>query len=123
MPGQSSASVVLGREREQAELYDAMAMALKGSPQTALVSGNAGIGKTALVCDLARRAEELGFRVVVGHCLDIDAGIAFGAVIEAVTDLVVGLEDLDSRPCARRMPRCWIRTRHEAPSPSAFWRT
>ena len=84
MPGESGTAALLGREREQAELYDALSLALKGDPQTVLVGGDAGIGKTTLVSDLARRAEELGFTVVVGHCLDIDAGIAFGAVIEAV---------------------------------------
>ena len=94
---------LLGREREQAELYDALGLALKGEPQAVLVGGDAGIGKTTLISDLARRAEELGFTVVVGHCLDIDAGIAFGAVIEAVSQLVTGLEDLDTRPCARRI--------------------
>ncbi len=102
MPGTTGIGL-LGREREQAELYDALSLALKGEQQVVVVAGDAGIGKTTLVGDLARRAEELGFGVVVGHCLDIDAGIAFGAVIEAVRDLVTRTEDLDSHPSARRM--------------------
>jgi DNA-binding CsgD family transcriptional regulator/tetratricopeptide (TPR) repeat protein len=101
--GASGTAALLGREREQAELSDALSLALKGTPQTVLVGGDAGIGKTTLVSDLARRAEGLGVNVVLGHCLDIDAGIAFGAVIEAVSGLVARLEDLDSRPSARRM--------------------
>jgi DNA-binding CsgD family transcriptional regulator len=103
MPGHNGTAVLLGREREQAELYDALSLALKGSTQTVLLGGDAGIGKSTLVLDLARRAEELGFSVATGHCLDIDAGMAFGAVVEAVNDLLAGVEDLDSRPCARRM--------------------
>ncbi len=103
MPGQSGTAALLGREREQAELYDALLLALRGEPQTVLVSGDAGIGKTTLVSDLGRRAEELGFDVVLGHCLDIDAGMAFAAVIEAVRELVARVEDLDARPYARRM--------------------
>ena len=103
MRGENGTAALLGREREQAELYVALSLALKGEPQTVLVGGDAGIGKTTLVADLARRAEELGFSVALGHCLDIDAGVAFGAVIEAVGGLVARLEDLDSRPCARRM--------------------
>ena len=103
MPAESGSPALLGRERERAELYDALALALEGSPQTVLVGGDAGIGKTTLVTDLARRAEELGCCVVLGHCLDIDAGVAFGAVLEAMRELVARLEDLDSRPCARRM--------------------
>jgi DNA-binding CsgD family transcriptional regulator len=103
MRGASGTPALLGRERERAELYDALTVALKGEPQTVVVSGDAGIGKTSLVSDLARRAEELGFSVAVGHCLDIDAGIAFGAVLEAVGELVSEVEDLDARPHARRM--------------------
>jgi DNA-binding CsgD family transcriptional regulator len=103
MPGQSGSPVLLGRERERAELDDALGLSLQGSPQTVLVGGDAGIGKTTLVADLARHAEELGCSVFLGHCLDIDAGVAFGAVLEAMRELVARLDDLDARPCARRM--------------------
>ncbi len=103
MPGESGSLALLGRERERAELYDALTLALDGSPQTVLVGGDAGIGKTTLVTDLARRADELGCSVFLGHCLDIDAGVAFGAVLEAMRELVARLDDLESRPCARRM--------------------
>lgn len=100
---QRSTTGLLGREREQAELYDALKLALKGDPQVVVISGDAGIGKTTLVSDLVRRAEELGATAVVGHCLDIDAGIAFGAVLEAVGEIVGDVEDLEARPHARRM--------------------
>lgn len=101
--GESGAPALFGREQEKAELYEALVLALKGVPQTVVMGGDAGVGKTTLVADLGHRAEELGFAVAVGHCLDIEAGIAFGAVIEAVRELVSRVEDLDSRPCARRM--------------------
>jgi DNA-binding CsgD family transcriptional regulator/tetratricopeptide (TPR) repeat protein len=103
MSGRSGAAALLGRALEQAELYDALSMAMKGEPQVVVVGGDAGVGKTTLVTDLARRAEELGFTVAVGHCLDIEVGISFGPVIEALTTLLAGIEDLDSRPLARRM--------------------
>jgi DNA-binding CsgD family transcriptional regulator len=103
MPGASGTPALLGRERERAELYDALACALKGDPQTVVVGGDAGIGKTTLVTDLARRAEELGVTVAVGHCLDIEAGSSFAPVGEAVSELVARVADPDSRPCARRM--------------------
>jgi DNA-binding CsgD family transcriptional regulator len=94
---------LLGRDAEQAELYDALTLALKGEPQVVVVAGDAGIGKTTLVSDVAVRAGELGFTVAWGHCLDIDAGIAFGAAFEAVGNLILPLTDLEDRPCARRM--------------------
>jgi DNA-binding CsgD family transcriptional regulator/tetratricopeptide (TPR) repeat protein len=103
MSGGSGTTGLLGREQEQDELHAALSLALQGTPQIVLVGGDAGIGKTSLVSDMARRAEELGVTTVLGHCLDIEAGIAFGAVIEAVGELVAGPEDLEARPHARRM--------------------
>src|SRR5262245_37221396 len=103
MPGRSGTAGLLGRESEQAELHGALAPVLTGKAQVIVVAGDAGLGKTTLVTDLAHRAEELGFAVAFGHCLDIEAGISFGPVIEALATLLVGIEDLDSRPLARRM--------------------
>jgi ATP/maltotriose-dependent transcriptional regulator MalT len=103
MPGRSGTAGLLGREREQAELYDALSHALTGSPRVVVVAGEAGVGKTTLVTDLVRRAEELGFAVGTGHCLDIEADISFAPVIEAVRPLVAEVADLESRPFARRM--------------------
>ena len=97
------ATALLGREREQAELYDALSLASKGDPQVVVVAGDAGTGKTTLVSDLAGRAAELGFAVAVGHCLDIEADISFAPVVEALRSLLAGVEDLESRPFARRM--------------------
>ena len=63
MPGRIGSVALLGREQEQAELYDALMLALKGRLRSSVVAGDAGVGKTTLVADLARRAEELGFTV------------------------------------------------------------
>src|SRR4051794_21480026 len=103
MPGRTGTAGLLGRELERTELYDALSLALKGEPQVVVVGGDAGVGKTTLVADLARRAEALGFAVATGHCLDIEARISFGPVIEALTSLLAGIEGMESRPVARRM--------------------
>ena len=95
--------LLLGRERDIAELDEALGLAAQGTPQIVLVGGDAGIGKTTLVADLERRAAELGFTVATGHCLDLEAGISFAPVVEAVRSLLAGLDDLESRPSARRM--------------------
>jgi DNA-binding CsgD family transcriptional regulator len=95
--------LLLGRERDIAELDDALTLAMKGEPQVVVVGGDAGVGKTTLVTDLARRAEERGFSVAVGHGLDIEASISFGPVIEALTSLLGRIDDIESRPLARRM--------------------
>ena len=103
MPIPSGTPLLLGRERDSAELDEALALAAQGTPQIVLVGGDAGIGKTTLVADLERRATGLGFAVATGHGLDIEAGISFAPVIEAVRSLLAGVEDLGPRPSARRM--------------------
>ena len=94
---------MLGRDREIAELDEALGLAGQGTPQIVLVGGDAGIGKTTLVTDLVRRASERGFTVAMGHGLDIEAGISFAPAVEAVRSLLGGVDDLESRPSARRM--------------------
>ena len=104
MPVPSGApALLLGRERDIAELEEALGLAAQGIPQIMLIGGDAGIGKTTLVADLERRAGQLGFTVATGHGLDIEAGISFAPVVEAVRSLLGGLEDLSSRPSGRRM--------------------
>ncbi len=89
MPVPSGASsLLLGRERDIAELGEALELAAQGTPQIVLVGGDAGIGKTTLVADLERRAAELGFTVATGHGLDIEAGMSFAPVVEAVRSLL-----------------------------------
>jgi DNA-binding CsgD family transcriptional regulator/tetratricopeptide (TPR) repeat protein len=84
-------------------LDEALGLAAQGTPQIVLVGGDAGIGKTTLVTDLVRRASGLGFTVAMGHGLDIEAGISFAPAVEAVRSLLGGVDDLESRPSARRM--------------------
>lgn len=103
MSGLGGTSTPIGRARERAELYEALARAELGDPQTVLVGGDAGIGKSTLIRDLERRATEIGFAVAVGHCLDIEAGISFAPVVEAVRNLIAEVDDLASRPSARRI--------------------
>jgi DNA-binding CsgD family transcriptional regulator len=104
MPAPSGAPpLLLGRQRDVAELDGALELAAQGTPQVVLVGGDAGIGKTTLVSDLERRAAGRGFTVATGHCLDIEAGMSFAPVVEAVRALLTGLDDLGSRPSARRM--------------------
>jgi DNA-binding CsgD family transcriptional regulator/tetratricopeptide (TPR) repeat protein len=39
-------------------------------PEAVLLAGDAGVGKTRLLVELRRRAEQAGWRVMCGHCLD-----------------------------------------------------
>ena len=95
---------LIGRGAESAQLYDAMTFAAQGQPQVVLVVGEAGIGKTSLVNDLALRATDLGFVTSTGHCLDIEAAMSFAPAVEALRDLLPDIAASEDRPHAPRSP-------------------
>ena len=64
-------SVFVGRARELAELEGALDDARTGRGAAILLGGDAGIGKTRLVSELAQRARAAGFVVLLGHSLDL----------------------------------------------------
>ena len=70
MEARASAAFV-GRVRELRELERALDAARAGSGATVLVAGEAGIGKTRLVSELARRAHDAGFEILLGRAIDL----------------------------------------------------
>ncbi|GAA3377899.1 hypothetical protein GCM10020367_55390 [Streptomyces sannanensis] len=80
---------IIGRRPQLAALDDALADTAAGGGTMALISGEPGIGKTALAAELARRADALGMRTVWGRCHEGDAAPAFWpwtAVVRATLD-------------------------------------
>ena len=71
-PGVRERPALLGREGELAELERHLGTDGPGAShgRAALVAGDAGMGKTRLLSELATRASARGWRVMVGHCLD-----------------------------------------------------
>ena len=61
----------VGRVGELAELDRALQSAAAGVGASALIAGEAGIGKTRLVSELAARADERGFEVLLGRSIDL----------------------------------------------------
>ncbi|HRA46617.1 MAG TPA: AAA family ATPase [Thermomicrobiales bacterium] len=61
----------VGRLQERAVLRSAAQLAAEGSGRLVLLGGEAGIGKTALVRDLASGLAGGCFRVITGHCFDL----------------------------------------------------
>src|SRR5262249_26901845 len=83
-----ASAVFVGRGPELDQASAALNRARGGKPEILLITGEAGIGKTRFVRELARVARESDFRVIVGGCLQLaDGGIPFGAIIEALRDL------------------------------------
>ena len=102
-----SERVFVGRSRELARLNEWLARALVGQGQVCFVTGEAGSGKTALISEFARRAEEahpellvavgdcnaqtgigdphLPFREVLAQLTgDVDGKLAEGAITEGI---------------------------------------
>jgi DNA-binding winged helix-turn-helix (wHTH) protein/predicted ATPase len=79
-------STLVGREAELAHLHARLAAALNGQRQLVFVTGEAGIGKTALVeMFLAEVAEGNALRIGWGQCVEqYGAGEAYLPVLEAL---------------------------------------
>lgn len=72
-----------GRSSELEGILRAWEGTMRGSLRILLVSGEAGVGKTRLVSEAARRAHQQGTVVLFGHC-DEDMGVAFQPFVEAL---------------------------------------
>ena len=68
--------VLVGRDAELTELSRLLGIPTGGQPAVApaprhvLLSGDAGVGKTRLLAELAGAARQAGWQVLLGHCLD-----------------------------------------------------
>ena len=83
-----SSSRLVGRERQLAELEGALLEAADGRPALAFVAGESGVGKTRLVCELARRAGERGVRVLSGDSVELAEGqLAYAPLVTALRQL------------------------------------
>src|SRR5438105_13434122 len=64
-------TALVGRVRELGELDRALDSTATGAGAAALIAGEAGIGKTRLASEVAARADERGFEVLVGRSIDL----------------------------------------------------
>src|SRR4051812_3685381 len=79
----TTATPLVGRERELAMLRDALAAAIGGRGSLILIGGEAGIGKTTLAEAVCFEAEQQGALVLVGRCYDLAETPPYGPWIEA----------------------------------------
>jgi predicted ATPase len=93
MASQVTAGRFVGRTQELARLRQLLARAANGQPLVALVGGEAGVGKTRLVEQLAATARGQGVRVLGGGCVPLgEEGLPFAPVIEALRGLADQLD-------------------------------
>src|SRR5689334_21300573 len=86
MPARLSSPVLIGRVAELAAVDDALDRAEGGSPVVILIGGEAGIGKSRLVAEVAERARRRGDLVLEGGCVSIgsEEGLPFAPIAEAL---------------------------------------
>jgi DNA-binding SARP family transcriptional activator len=82
-PAWSVEGPLVGRERERAILQTALETAWTGTGRVVMVLGEAGIGKSRLVADLAADAARRGGRLLIGHAYQSERGLPFGLWIDA----------------------------------------
>ncbi len=82
-------TVFVGRDDDLSRLTEQFEKLREGSAELVMVSGEAGIGKTALVSEFARLAHDADAAVLYGRC-DEELGVPYQPWIEALTALVRG---------------------------------
>ena len=90
MTARISSPVFVGRALELATLEAALEKAEGRSAGIVLIAGEAGIGKSRLVAELAGQARDRGGVVLEGGCISLasDEGLPFGPIAEALRGLV-----------------------------------
>lgn len=81
-PASAEGRALVGRSGEWTRLRDAWRAATTARARLALVSGEAGIGKTRLVEELARSLAREGFPVAQARSYATEGALAYGPVIE-----------------------------------------
>ena len=84
----------VGRSREIEQLVAAFkSVAADEGATTVLLGGEAGVGKTRLVSELASLVREAGGVVLAGSCLDLtNPALPFGPVVQALRTLLRSLD-------------------------------
>jgi DNA-binding CsgD family transcriptional regulator/tetratricopeptide (TPR) repeat protein len=107
---QDSGGQLIGRERELARLVALLDQVAAGEPVVALVSGDAGIGKTRLIGELAAWAAERDFTVLSGRCAELGDSVPYLPLADALRNATTGplaagplLDALAARPVLGRL--------------------
>jgi DNA-binding CsgD family transcriptional regulator/tetratricopeptide (TPR) repeat protein len=90
--------IFVGRKDQLERVREALDRAMSGRPTFVVVAGDAGVGKTRFVDEVARFAEAGGWRTLVGACVQMgDDTLPYAPIVEALRRLadVVGTTDLE----------------------------
>src|SRR5262252_10739799 len=82
--GAKATPVLVGRQRELDRLWDLFEQSTTGRLRIAFVAGEPGIGKTSLLREVARRAEQTGTPVLRGGASDAEGMPPYLPYLEAL---------------------------------------
>jgi predicted ATPase len=101
---------LVGRDIEFARMLTLLDDAASRQAVVALVSGDAGVGKTRLVTEVTRRAAASGFTVLSGHCAELGESVPYLPLADALRNAAQApetvprlMEALASRPVLGRL--------------------
>ncbi len=106
--GERAAAVgldLVGREKTINQLADIMAGAKVGSGKAVVLSGETGVGKTAVINETCSQAERSGFLVLRGRCLYQDMPVPFFPYISAIRALLEAPSDQGITRCEKEEMR------------------
>src|SRR5579875_1409729 len=75
---------LVGRDGELARMLTLLDDAASHQAVVALISGDAGVGKTRLVTEVTRRAAAKGFIVLSGHCAELGESVPYLPLADAL---------------------------------------
>src|SRR6201985_3964981 len=83
---------LVARARERPRMVTQLDDAASRQAVVALVSGDAGVGKTRLVTEVTRRAAAQGFTVLSGHCAELGESVPYLPLAGALRHAAQGPE-------------------------------
>ena len=81
---------LIGRDAQFALLTDLLVQVGNGQGRGALISGEAGIGKSRLVAEVTDIAGERGACILRGHCFDHDRALPYAPLIDMLRTFCAG---------------------------------
>jgi DNA-binding CsgD family transcriptional regulator len=100
---------LVGRSAELGRMRELLTEAEAGQPVVILVSGDAGVGKTRLVSELADGARQRGFTVLAGRCAELADTVPYLPLADALRGAAAAscdgplLDALAARPVLARL--------------------
>src|SRR6188472_1218721 len=107
-----AAEQLIGRSEELGALDAALDEIGRGRARAVAVVGDAGMGKTCLLAELAARAEVRAGLVLTGAASELERGLPFWVFVDALDDYV---RSLDPQRLARLDPELRERLAHVLP--------